>query len=557
MHAPVLVLKDSLKRESGTKVHHANIQASKAVADIIRTTLGPRSMLKMLLDAAGGIVVTNDGNAILRELDLAHPAAKSMIELSRTQDEEVGDGTTSVIVLAGEMLHVAEAFIDKNYHPTVICRAYNKALEDAVAVLDKIAMPIDTKDRSTMLGLVKSCIGTKFTGQFGDLIADLAIDATQTVGVDIGQGLREVDIKKYIKVEKVPGGQLEDSKVLKGVMINKDVVAPGKMKRKIVNPRIILLDCPLEYKKGENQTNAELVREEDWEVLLKMEEEYIENLCMQILKFKPDLVITEKGLSDLACHYLSKAGVSAIRRVRKTDNNRIAKASGAVIVNRPDELQESDIGTGAGLFEVKKIGDEFFAFIVDCKDPKACTVLLRGASKDLLNEVERNLQDAMSVARNIIKNPKLVPGGGATELTVSATLKQKSSSVEGIEKWPYEAAAIAFEAIPRTLAQNCGVNVIRTMTSLQGKHATGENAWIGIDGNTGAIADMKERKIWDAYNVKAQTFKTAIEAACMLLRIDDIVSGIKKKQAPGGGQAPSKPKVETEADADGEQILPD
>ncbi|KAK8663764.1 hypothetical protein V6N13_083569 [Hibiscus sabdariffa] len=550
MNAPVLVLKDSLKRESGSKVHHANIQASKAIADIIRTTLGPRSMLKMLLDAAGGIVVTNDGNAILRELDIAHPAAKSMIELSRTQDEEVGDGTTSVIVLAGEMLHVAEAFIDKNYHPTVICRAYHKALEDAIAVLDKISMTIDVKHRSTMLGLVKSCIGTKFTSQFGDLIADLAIDATQTVGVDIGQGLREVDIKKYIKVEKVPGGQLEDSKVLKGVMINKDVVAPGKMKRKIVNPRIVLLDCPLEYKKGENQTNAELVKEEDWEVLLKMEEEYIENLCMQILKFKPDLVITEKGLSDLACHYLSKAGVSAIRRVRKTDNNRIAKASGAVVVNRPDELQESDVGTGAGLFEVKKIGDEFFAFIVDCKDPKACTVLLRGASKDLLNE------DAMSVSRNIIKNPKLVPGGGATELTVSATLKQKSSSVEGIEKWPYEAAALAFEAIPRTLAQNCGVNVIRTMTALQGKHANGENAWIGIDGNTGAITDMKEQKIWDAYNVKAQTFKTAIEAACMLLRIDDIVSGIKKKQAPGAGQA-QKPKVETEADADGEQILPD
>nr|TKR85035.1 hypothetical protein D5086_0000251740 [Populus alba] len=532
MHAPVLVLRDSLKRESGRKVHHANIQAAKAVADIIRTTLGPRSMLKMLLDASGGIVVTNDGNAILRELDLAHPAAKSMIELSRTQDEEVGDGTTSVIVLGGEMLHVAEAFIEKNYHPTVICRAYSKALEDAIAVIDKIAMSIDVNDRPTMLGLVKSCIGTKFTSQFGDLIADLAIDATSIVGVDLGQGLREVDIKKYIKVEKVPGGQLEDSKVLKGVMFNKDVVAPGKMKRKIVNPRVILLDCPVEYKKGENQTNAELVREEDWEVLLKMEEEYIENMCAQILKFKQ------------------------IWRLRKTDNNRIAKACGATVVNRPDELQESDVGTGAGLFEVKKIGDEFFAFIVDCKDPKACTVLLRGASKDLLNEVERNLQDAMSVARNILKNPKLLPGGGATELTVSAALKQKSSSIEGIEKWPYEAAAIAFEAIPRTLAQNCGVNVIRTMTALQGKHANGENAWIGIDGNTGEITDMKERKIWDAYNVKAQTFKTAIESACMLLRIDDIVSGIKKKQAPGA-QGPSKPKIETEADADSEQILPD
>ncbi|XP_043700719.1 T-complex protein 1 subunit gamma-like isoform X2 [Telopea speciosissima] len=557
MHAPVLVLKDSLKRESGSKVHHANIQASKAVADIIRTTLGPRSMLKMLLDAGGGIVVTNDGNAILRELDLAHPAAKSMIELSRTQDEEVGDGTTSVIVLAGEMLHVAEAFIDKNYHPTVICRAYNQALEDAIAVLDKIAVSVDVNDRAAMLGLVKSCIATKFTSHFGDLIADLAIDATMAVGVDLGQGLREVDIKKYIKVEKVPGGQLEDSRVLKGVMFNKDIVAPGKMRRKILNPRIVLLDCPLEYKKGENQTNAELLKEEDWGVLLKLEEEYIENLCAQILKFKPDLVITEKGLSDLACHFFSKAGVSAIRRLRKTDNNRIARACGAVVVNRPDELQESDVGTGAGHFEVRKIGDEFFSFIEECKNPKACTVLLRGASKDLLNEVERNLQDAMSVSRNIIKNPKLVPGGGASELTVSATLKQKSSSIEGIEKWPYEAAAIAFEAIPRTLAQNCGVNVIRTMTALQGKHANGENPWIGIDGITGAIVDMQEKRIWDAYNVKAQTFKTAIEAACMLLRIDDIVSGIKKKQAPGAGQAQSKPKIEEEGDADNEQMLPE
>lgn len=224
------------------------------------------------------------------------------------------------------------------------------------------------------------------------ILQDLAIDATTTVGVDIGQGLRDVDIKNYIKVEKVPGAQLEDSRVLKGVMINKDVVAPGKMRRKIVNPRIILLDCPLEYKKGENQTNAELLKEEDWSLLLELEEEYIKELCEQILKLKPDLVVTEKGLSDLACHYLSKSGVSAIRRLRKTDNNRIAKASGAVIVNRPDELKESDVGTGAGLFEVKKIGDEYFAFIVDCKEPKACTVLLRGPSKDLLNEVERNLQ---------------------------------------------------------------------------------------------------------------------------------------------------------------------
>ncbi|KAL5578112.1 hypothetical protein UlMin_019811 [Ulmus minor] len=426
---------------------------------------------------------------------------KSMIELSRTQDEEVGDGTTSVIVLAGEMLHVVEAFIDKSYHPIVIYRA----LEDVVDVLDKIAMAIDIKDRATMLGLVKSCIGTKFTSQFGDLMADLAIDATTTVGVDLGQGLWEVDIKKYIMVEKIPG-----------VMFNKDVVAPGKMRRKIVNPRIILLESPLEYKKN-------------------MEEEYIENLCAYILKFKPDLVIIEKGLSDLACHYLSKAGASAIKRLRKTDKNRITNACGVVIVNRVDELQESNVGTGAEPFEVKEIGDEFFAFIIDRKYPKAYMVLLRGASKDLLNEVKRNLHLIFIVGCLVYsmehnKNPKLVPGGGGAELIVSATLKQKSSSIEGIEKWSYGGFY---------LAQNCGVNVIRTMTTLQGKHANGENAWIEIDGNIGAIADMKEQK-------------TSIEATCMLLRIDDIVSGIKKKQPPGAS-TPSKPQVETKADADNDK----
>ncbi|CAI7753807.1 unnamed protein product [Closterium sp. NIES-53] len=553
MQGPVLVLNANTKRESGRKAQLGNIAAAKAVADIIRTTLGPRSMLKMLLDATGGIVLTNDGNAILREIDVIHPAAKSMIELSRTQDEEVGDGTTSVIILAGEMLHVAEPFLEKGFHPTVICRAYTKALDDAIAVIDKVAFKIDVNNRKQMLSILQSCISTKFTTRFGSLMAELALDAVTTVAVEVG-GRKEIDIKQYAKVEKVPGGRIEDSAVLRGVMFNKDVVAPGKMRRRIENPRVVLLDSPLEYKKGENQTNVELLKEEDWEQLLKMEEEYIAGLCRHIAAFKPDLVITEKGLSDLAAHYLSKAGIAAIRRLRKTDNNRIARAVGATIVNRVEELQESDVGTGAGLFEVRKIGDEFFAFLVECKEPKACTVLLRGASKDILNEMERNLQDAMGVARNVVVDPRLVPGGGAVEMTVSAALKDKASTVAGIEQWPYRAVASAFEVIPRTLAQNCGVSVIRTVTALQAKHAQGANTSIGIDGDTGALTDMKELGVWEPYAVKVQTVKTAIEAACMLLRIDDIVSGLKKKQAggaPGGG----KPQMDTGDDVDSEQML--
>ncbi|GLI66433.1 hypothetical protein VaNZ11_010231 [Volvox africanus] len=556
MQVPVTVLNASTKRETGKRAQFANIAAAKAVADIIRTTLGPRSMLKMLLDPNGGIVLTNDGHAILREIDVSHPAAKSMIQLSRTQDEEVGDGTTSVIILAGEMLQMAEPFLEKNIHPTVIVRGFARALEDSVTIIDRLAFPIDTGNREQMLNVVNSCIGTKFTHRFGTLMAELALDAVQTVTVDLGGGSKEIDIKNYAKVEKIPGGTIEDCRVLKGVMFNKDVVVPGRMRRRIVNPRILLLDCPLEYKKGENQTNVELTKEEDWAALLKQEEEQIQRQCEQILAFKPDVVITEKGLSDLAAHYFTKAGVSAVRRLRKTDNNRIARACGATIVNRTDEIRDSDIGTGAGLFEVVKIGDEFFTFVVDCKSPKACTVLLRGATKDILNEVERNLTDAMGVARNICLDPRLVPGGGACEMAISHGLAERATSVKGVEQWPFKAVGVAMEVIPRTLAQNCGANVIRTLTKLRAKHAESPGCSWGIDGETGEVKDMKQLGVWEPYQVKAQTIKTAIESAQMLLRIDDIVSGLSKKDrggAPGPGRG--APEVEDHDNVESERML--
>lgn len=556
MQVPVTVLNANTKRETGKKAQYGNIVAAKTVADIIRTTLGPRSMLKMLLDPNGGIVLTNDGHAILREIDVTHPAAKSMIQLSRTQDEEVGDGTTSVIILAGELLYVAEPFLEKNIHPTVLVRAYTRALDDAIATIDKMAFPIDTSNHEQMLNVVNSCIATKFTHRFGSLMAELALEAVQIVATDLGNGLKEIDIKNYAKIEKIPGGAIEDCKVLKGVMFNKDVVVPGRMRRKIHNPRILLLDCPLEYKKGENMTNVEITKEEDWAALLKAEEAEIRQTCDDILKFKPDVVITEKGLSDLCAHFLTKAGVSAIRRLRKTDNNRIARACGATIVNRTDEIRESDIGTKAGLFEVVKLAEEFFTFIVDCEDPKACTVLLRGASKDILNEVERNLHDAMGVARNICVDPRLVPGGGACEMAVSHSLQEAALSIEGVEQWPYRAVGVAMEVIPRTLTQNCGANVIRTLTKLRAKHAEEPGCGFGINGLTGKVTDMKALGIWEPYAVKVQTIKTAIESATMLLRIDDIVSGIAKKAAPGPSK-PSGPQVDEGDNVDSEQALPE
>lgn len=519
---PIIVLNQNTKRDSGRKVQLENINAGKTIADVIRTCLGPQAMLKMLMDPMGGIVMTNDGNAILREITVQHPAAKFMIEIARTQDEEVGDGTTSVIVLAGEMLAVAEPFLAQNIHPTVIIREYRQALEDAVKLLqEKISIPIDLNDRDKIKEVIRSCVGTKYIGRWADLAVDIALDAVNTVTIN-ENGRVEVDIKNYAKVEKIPGGTVEESKVLNGVMINKDVTHP-KMRRFIENPRIILLDCPLEYKKGESQTNIEIVGEQDFTKLLQLEEEHVQRQCEDIIALKPDIVFTEKGVSDLAQHYLVKAGITAIRRLRKTDNNRLARACGATIVNRTEELKESDVGTQAGRFEIKKIGDEYFTFVTECKNPKACTILLRGASKDILNEIERNLQDALHVAKNLVLNPRLVAGGGAVEMAVSSALAAHAS-----HNTPYRAVASALEIIPRTLAQNCGANTIRTLTALRAKHATGLTT-AGIDGETGEIVDMAVKGIWEPLAVKLQVYKTAVETAILLLRIDDIVSGSKKK----------------------------
>ncbi|ESO89618.1 hypothetical protein LOTGIDRAFT_204318 [Lottia gigantea] len=535
--AQIIVLNQNTRRESGRKVQLGNIGAGKAIADVIRTCLGPRAMLKMLMDPMGGIVMTNDGNAILREINVQHPAAKSMIEVARTQDEETGDGTKSVIILAGEVLSVAEQFLDQQMHPTVIIAAYRQALEDMLELVrDKISVPVDVTKKEEMLKIVKSCLGTKIISKWMDLACKIALEATSTVAIE-ENGRKEIDIKRYAKVEKIPGGLLEESEVLKGVMLNKDVTHP-KMKRKIENPRIILLDCSLEYKKGESQTNIEISKEEDFAKILQMEEEYIQKICNEVIQLKPDLVFTEKGVSDLAQHYFVKAGISVIRRVRKSDNNRIARACGATVANRTDELKEEDVGKECGLFEIKKIGDEYFTFLVECKNPKACTILLRGASKDVLMEIERNLQDAMNVARNVMVEPRLAPGGGASEMALAQALNEKAKSITGIHQWPYRAVARALEVIPRTLIQNCGANTIRTLTALRAKHhKEGSTTW-GVDGETGNIVDQHEFGVWEPTSVKVQVLKTAVETAILLLRIDDIVSGVKKQGGDAGGAPP-------------------
>ena len=415
-----------------------------------------------------------------------------------------------------------------------------------------LQVPINLENNEDLTKIVKSTIGTKFASKWGSLIVDLAVKAVRTVFRKDDGGNVEIDVKRYAKIEKIPGGVLEDCQVLNGVMFNKDVTHPN-MRRRVENPRVVLLDCPLEYKKGESMTNMEFTKDDDFRKALEMEETEVMKMCDHILRVKPDLVITEKGVSDIAQHYLLKKGnISCIRRVRKTDNNRIARVTGAVIANRPEELQESDVGTACGQYEVKKIGDDYFTFLTECKDPSACSIILRGASKDVLNEIERNMHDAMGVARNVLQNPKLVPGGGALEMELSCRLTEMANKLDGIQQWPYKALASAFEVIPRTLAQNCGGEVVRMLTELRAKHNSKDGLMWGIDGNTVKIANMDEANIWDPCAVKLQTYKTAIESACMLLRIDDIVSGIQKENRHAGGRKAEDSEGEAEGDTFGD-----
>ncbi|UKJ89410.1 T-complex protein 1 chaperonin [Theileria orientalis] len=547
----VLVFKPSLKKETDRKAQLATIQASKALSEIVRTTLGPRSMLKMLLDPMGGIVITNDGNSILREIDVANPAAKSLIELSRSLDEEVGDGTTSCVVLCGQVLSNCTNLLKKEIHPTEIVKGLMDALEDSIKALEQIAIEVNPSDHDKLLQVVESCLGTKLSSRWGNLTSKLALESVLKLyhnsqksstsasnGTDGANGPAGVttgylDVKRLIKIEKVPGGLLEDSKVLDGIVINKDVTHAG-MSRRIVNPRVLILDCTLEYKKGESQTMVDITSEEAWNELLLQEESEIRQMCQHVIDSGCNVVITEKGVSDLAQHYLVKAGITCIRRVRKSDANRIAKCTGATVVNRPEEITKQDVGHSCRLFYVDKIGDEYYSYFVDCEKTKSCSIVLRGGSKDVLNEVERNMYDALNVCRNILTNCKLLPGGGATEIYVSNYLNRQIQLKSGLKRLSYESACKAFEIIPKTLAQNCGANPVRVISDLLSLHASGSHS-MGIDGETGEIVDVVKKNLFDTFAVKEQVYKSAIESACMLLRIDIIVSGIGQKE-PGADQ---------------------
>ncbi|CDW54140.1 Cpn60 TCP1 domain containing protein [Trichuris trichiura] len=518
-------------QETGRAVQLGNIEAARAIAEVVRTCLGPRAMLKMLVDTVGGTVITSDGNAVLREIEVPHPAAKSMIEISRTQDQETGDGTTSVIILgndAAEILNATEPFLTQGMHPVHIIRALQAALTDVVAHCnDKMGKCININNEEELLHVVRSCIGSNISSAWMNIVMHMAVDAIKLVTIDTPFG-KQIDIKRYVRVEKVPGGQIEESKLIKGVVLNKDILH-ASMPRRIKNPRVILLDSGLEFHKFESQASFECSDMASVTSMLETEEKAVKAMCDSIIELKPNLVFCEKGVSDLAQHFLVMKNISVIRRIKRTDSDRLAKVTGATIVHDPADLTERDVGTKASEFYIEKIGDEYFTFVINDKDAKACTLLLRGPNKDILMEMDRNLQDALHVVRNVFLNPKVLPGGGAAEMALAQVIKEKANSIKGEQQFVYRAVADAFEIIPRTLLQNSGADIIRVITALRAKHTEAGNETLGINGITGEMADMNKLNMWDPLTVRVQVYKTAIETAILLLRIDEILSGVQKK----------------------------
>jgi len=511
-----------LKKEEMHSVQQENIRAAMVLSNLIKSCVGPRSMVKMILTRIGSMELTNDGNSILREMEVTHPVIKSLVELSRTQSEEVGDGTTSVVILAAEILQECAELLREGMHPTVICSGLKKALEYILERIKKYSVEIGSlkkeknkTEEQIIREVVRQGVGTKLSKFLIDL-ENIAISGITLIKTK-ENGKTVCDIKNNIKIEKIPGGRVEDTEILDGVAVQKDVLDLG-MKRRIEGAKVLLIDFPLEYRKGENHMHIEMHKSEVFSRALEVEEEQVEKMVKMIAQAKPSVVVSEKGMCDHAIYLLKKSGISAIRRIKKSENQRISLATGAQIVSRPEDVSAKKLGS-AGLFEVVRIGDEEYAKFVKCAAPKACTVILRGPSKDILNELERNLVDAFSVAKNLHSSSLLVRGAGCVEMAISHDLAS-AQNLTPKEAKIFSAVARALQIIPSTLIANSGTTCsLRKLLELRAHHAQGRNTY-GVDGETGQI---EPTGILESALVKEQSFKSAIEGSIIILRVDGIV----------------------------------
>lgn len=525
-------MKEGTQRTQGKEAQKINIMAAMAIAEAVRTTLGPKGMDKMLVDTLGDVTVTNDGATILGEIEVQHPAAKMMVEISKTQDDEVGDGTTSSVVITGELLKKAEDLIDKNIHPTLISQGYKKAADKAVEVLSKIAIPVGFDDEKNLKMIAYTAMNSKTSLGNQDYFADMAVKAVKAVAEKRGDKyIADLD---YIQIVKKQGGSIAESQLVYGVIVDKEVVHPG-MPKVVENAKIALLDTPLEIEKTELDAEIRITDPTQMKSFLEEEEKLLKDMVAKIKATGANVVLCQKGVDDIAQHYLAKEGILGLRRVKKSDIEKVAKATGARIITNLDDLTPADLGD-ARIVQEKKFGEDKLTFIEGCKNPKAVSVLLRGGLMRVVDEAERTLHDALSVVADVIKDGRIVAGGGAPELEAAKQLRDYAASIGGREQLAIEAFADSLEAIPRTLAENGGMDPIDTLVELRALHDKGE-IWAGVNVREGKTGDMFKLGVVEPLAVKVQAIKSAAEAATMILRIDDVIASSKS----GGPKAPERP----------------
>ncbi len=522
---PILVLPEGTRRVVGRDARRMNIMAARVVAEAVRSTLGPKGMDKMLVDNLGDVVITNDGATILKEMEVEHPAAKLMVEVAKTQDDEVGDGTTTAVVLAGSLLEQAEKLLDQGIHPAVISKGFMIANQKAQELLKEFADSVSPEDEEILKKVAMTAVTGKKAEAGKALLADLVVRAVKKIA-DRVDGRYKVDID-YIGVEKRPGGSILDSELVEGVIIDKEVVRPG-MPKSVKDAKIALLDCPLEIKKTETDAEIRVARPEELRSFLEEEERILREMVEKIKAAGANVVFCQKGIDDTAQYYLAKAGIMAARRVKKSDMERLARATGGRIVTSLEDLTPKELGH-AGLVEERKIGDEKMIFVMGCKDPRAVGLLLRGGSEHVVDEVERAVHDAICVVAACLEDGKIVPGGGAMEIELAKHLRKYAETVGGREALAVKAFADALEVIPQSLAENAGMDTVDTLVELRAAHAKPEGKSIGVNVFTRKIANMKELGVLEPLRMKSQVVKSASEAALMVLRVDDVIAAAKKE----------------------------
>ncbi len=527
---PVLILKEGTTRSRGKEAQRNNIMAARVIGEVLKTTLGPRGMDKMLIDSLGDITITNDGAAILKEIDVEHPAAKMMVEIAKTQDDMVGDGTTSAVVLASELLRKAEELLDQNIHPTILVSGYRKASQKAIEVINNTAVPLDTNDRKTLLKVALTSMSSKAVGAAREHLAEISIDAVKQIAEVRGdKTIADID---NIQLIKKTGKSLLETQLIQGIIIDKEIVNPGMPKSK-ENAKIALLDSALEIEKTEISAEIRIKDPSQMKAFLDQETDIMQDMVTKVKASGADVIFCQKGIDDMVQHFLAKEGIIAARRVKESDMEKLARATGGRIISDLDDLKKADLGF-AGHVEERKIGDDKLIFVEKCKDAHSVAILIRAGLERMVDEAERAIIDSLSVVSDVIENNKIVPGGGAIEIEIAKELRKYATTVGGREQLAVEAFADAVEVIPRTLAENGGLEPIDILVELRQVHDKENGKFMGINVFTGKLQDSIANGVIEPIMVKEQAIKSASESAALILRIDDVITAKAPKGGPGG-----------------------